>query len=1325
MALTLTARLRVARRISRAALLAVVLAGGVAQASVVKQDFYLPIPENQLQLAFTTIHTGAGNTIDSVFSVVITAPNTVLYFDQWENGYENDLGSPTNVWSTANLGGTQIWGDGNDANGIPPGYVHDTNFPAGAVLTLRNYVTLPRNPAQILFDGRDHLGATKAIIMSRAGWASNIGPVQGCAVEVPSVSDHGQRYICPVGEDVVSYGKFQYVGLYIMGDYDGTTVTIDTDGAGPLAPLTVTLNRGTPYQVNGGIKKGAYVTASLPVQVYMATGDKTATYETRSFTLRPLEKWSSRYLTPVGTAGNGNPAVVFLFNTNPAPMTVAYTSRAASGLLTVPANNGVLEFQVPRSSGTLLVSTNGTVFSVICAAGADPANDYAYDWGFALLPFDGLTTEAIIGWGPGSADLTRNGSPVWATVTTNTTLYVDYHADYAGPLIDPAGHHYDVAYTLAALESKTIYGPGNDQTGMRLYTLDDTLVSATWGEDPSVALPGSPYLDMGTASLPFPVKKLKKNARVVDDVPPVGVSVGDVIEYTASFENQGVLPAITVVVVDEMPPRIAYSNNTTRLDGVLIPDNPSGPAMPLVAPGYTIPFTPAGATKIITYFATIVSNTGSLLNNLSADGLTTSNDLSAYVVNTCAVVFTESTRTPVTFYTVGDPLYLELGDEAANTSPFSLQYVTLLVRDITSGDAETVLAQETGPNTGVFFPTNGLPSSSSTGGAYDGVLHADPGDTLLVTYTNLDHMVCSAAAYFRLPAPTNAQTKVLYLSDPAQALDRVDPFAAGDTTTASTTAARRQSFTQAPVFTMPLYMPAGAAVSITTYLALASGTLAATPAVYATLSYNGTMFYTASNPVFSAVVNSSNLVWNGTLPADVNIASNQAITLTITNAVAGANTFSILYDSSNFPSKILLPTTNVINVTSVGVYSLSYPAGTLVASSPTGAVRYVRITATDPFGAYDIKSIALSIDGPGAGADLNVTLTDAQVVASNVLSKTYQYQWQTSTTPGNYVIFATAREGTEGITAQANTTMQLYQPGVRTLSATEFTTGVNGPRTALYQTNELICVRVADNDQNTNGAIQTVRVVIRSSSGDEEIRTLAETAGDSGIFTGAVAAAASGTVVINNGIVIAPAGAALNVSYTDPSDASDVSSENATFRGAPQTKPLYLSDPAQALDRIDPVAAGSTNTTQTMVLSGGSATITVTATTTNRTANSASLTFSHTAGNGTNRLLIVTVGVGANSLSGSAPALSGVTYGGTAMNLVGSVQSPAQTSANGARSYIYSLTNAAAGPANVVGRPMSWSLPPRPPASPPAPPPSITWTKRRRSAFLHQVSASV
>ena len=73
------------------ALWSAVLAGSAA---TVVHDFYLPMPEAQIRQTFTALESSVGTTLDSVFSVVVTGEGTVIYYDQWEDGYETDITQP-------------------------------------------------------------------------------------------------------------------------------------------------------------------------------------------------------------------------------------------------------------------------------------------------------------------------------------------------------------------------------------------------------------------------------------------------------------------------------------------------------------------------------------------------------------------------------------------------------------------------------------------------------------------------------------------------------------------------------------------------------------------------------------------------------------------------------------------------------------------------------------------------------------------------------------------------------------------------------------------------------------------------------------------------------------------------------------------------------------------------------------------------------------------------------------------------------------------------------------------------------------------------------
>jgi hypothetical protein len=253
------------------------------------------------------------------------------------------------------------------------------------------------------------------------------------------------------------------------------------------------------------------------------------------------------------------------------------------------------------------------------------------------------------------------------------------------------------------------------------------------------------------------------------------------------------------------------------------------------------------------------------------------------------------------------------------------------------------------------------------------------------------------------------------------------------------------------------------------------------------LRYGSTTFLTLSNPAYSAA--SSNLVWSGTVPSTVTIPAGQALSYVISNYQSGVG-YRLDYDSSSKPSKIILPTTTVIHISALGVYDAPYPGGNLVSTPLNGSTLHVRVAVTDPFGSYDIYSVALDNDGPGTADDLTTTLIAANVVANDGCTKTYEYIWQTASTPGTYNISATAEEGTEGITDVAATSVTLAVQDTGTPSTAAFTSGSNGPTTNSYAANQTICVLINDADQNTDAAVaESLTAIVTSGTGDSEILT--------------------------------------------------------------------------------------------------------------------------------------------------------------------------------------------------------------------------------------------
>ena len=1106
-------------------------------------------------------------------------------------------------------------------------------------------------------------------------------------------------------------------------------------------------------------------------------------------------------------------------------------------------------------------------------------------------------------------------------------------------------------YDLAALDSQRVFDPDKDQTAMKLYTVDGTLITSAWGQDPATAGPGNPYLDVGTTVLPFPVPVLKKVSSLFTDNSPTGISTNDIILYTLTIENKGLLPLGNTLVIDSPSPNVVYVTNSTTFNATSLVDDTNGVTrFPLDESGYTIPIILRGGSSVFTYKFRIIGS-GPVTNTAVGPGYGLVDDDGFDVpppagATNCNLRFTDNAGSTVSTYVSGGNLYVTLTDADANTNATSTQTVSVVVLNSTHGDVETITLRELSANTNIFRNASALPLSSASGiSVEDGTLYTLAGDSLAVTHTDpIFGDVCSASASVAAPPAI----KVLYLStdgagSPDQDLDRVDPVAAGDATTAqsgilsnggggglgttttnatdnfasgsyaggtgwsaswqevgeadgtnaglvrvtsqqlvlgkasggntsmsgigisravnlsgastgtlsfavdtsvalqaavdlqastngstwttlwsattntgtvtvglesflgtntqirwvgtgslgggdrrmfiddivitssagflpigvdassktnSTAAAnvlnirhttgtgqnrlmlvgvgmgvsgglgagntvtniycgtqaltrlsfineaanlRSRSevwyllnppstttnifiglnatvniaagvttfsnanqtttfgtvvtnqntsttisvintgiatneliynmansddsptmtagsgqtmlwvtnsatetrsaastktglgtitntwtlsasqewtsigvpikaitnstasssgtntavFTQTPSFCSAFTLSAGGTVTITNYVTVTSGSMPTNAAVAARLTYGTNAIVTITNATYNS--GSGTLTWSSTLGGAVTVPSGQAIALTVSNYESSV-AFRVEFDSTNKPSKIQLPTTNVIDITSLGVYDAPYPGGSLVSSPAAGAVLYVRTIVTDPFGSYDITSLGLSIDGPVASGDTNATLTASSVVASNACTKTYEFQWRTINNQGAYDIAVAAHEGTEGITDTEATQVTLTFLDTGTPSITEFTIGNNGTNADIYATNQTVCMRVTDLDQNLNTNVaETVVATVVSSSGDSETLTFTETGPNTGVFTTCVTASATTGGTPNNGTLLAPAGAVLVVTYTDPDDPSDISDDTATVPTPPGVPALAVS----------------------------------------------------------------------------------------------------------------------------------------------------------------------
>ncbi|WP_287463411.1 hypothetical protein, partial [Accumulibacter sp.] len=619
------------------------------------QLFYVPFPEDQLLAGLQSIsgNTTPTNPMQTYVSIAASSNDTMIYYDQWENGYDLDIANPTDLYSAANLGGTQIWGDGNISNGAAPGVTTNAGdvIKAGQVIVLNNAVTTT-NLTAIDFDGRDKIAATKTVALTHVGWASGSNTLLAGAVEVFDTKSWGTEYRVPVGVNIpdgTDYQMFSYTGLYVMAGEGGAKISVDVNADGDFLDAgdanDLVLTEGQPYFVNGGVNVGARVISDKPVQVDFLTGDIGSNYESRDSALLPTSLWSSDYYTPVSTDTTDTGTTVWLYNPAASSITVVYEHRTsastiATANITVPGGvaggytkqiipdvyGAHFYTQDPDGAGAQLApkfyafSTTDSTDST-SSTGSYNGNQ-AWDWGFTLVPKESLTPQVLVGLGIGrdptsGTSPTQNGNPIWVTPVGNgntaATIYIDYDANpLTGANTDPNGNKYDTSVSLRELERAKVYDTNDgNQTGMLIYTLTPGVtLAAAWGQDPLTASAAAPGLDVGTGLVPLPLFSAGKNGTLSIDNDANGVvSAGDELLYTINISNTSRAPVPNILLKDNLPVDTTYVANSTffkNAAGVVtaIPDDGIGTAFPLDGLGRILDAVnplPVGGTYQVTF----------------------------------------------------------------------------------------------------------------------------------------------------------------------------------------------------------------------------------------------------------------------------------------------------------------------------------------------------------------------------------------------------------------------------------------------------------------------------------------------------------------------------------------------------------------------------------------------------------------------------------------------------------------------------------------------------------------------------------------------------
>lgn len=567
--------------------------------------------------------------VDIVFiiSIAIDRAGSIIYYDHWEDGLEPNLTRPIQP-------STEVWGDNNPANGLPPGFSTDLLATSAInrddVITLRNTVqSANRPPDDFKFDGGDRLTSVGgAIAVTLTFWTASPGPgtLYTDAWELYPTNRWGTDYRIPIGENLAGTGPnqrpgFEVVGLNVQAVQDNTTVKLDLNADGSFEE-TVTLNQGQQLTRLGSeigigpqsVLVGAEVQASAPVQVHLITANPQSRYEMRGYTMVPANQWTHDYLAPRSSDGD-----FWLYNPNESELELKVeTALTASTTITIPARSTVKYPPVglSKATGIRFISTDERRFSALAALDESDLQD----WGYSLLPTNRLATQALIGLGLGNVNEPPDAdeSRIYVTALDNTTIFVDYNND----------GNADADFSVTPLAEMTITAPNHNMTGAFLFTSDGTPFALVWGQDES-APEALPSIDAGGSIVPLPSLLIQKTFQLNEDADCTGtVSVNDTVEFKLQYFNQTVIPIRNIIVSDTLPAAVTYIPQTTLLNGTFLPDNSSGSPFPLDESGFNTGDLPALGQGFLTFQVIINDDTLPIINraNISSEELPSRSD---------------------------------------------------------------------------------------------------------------------------------------------------------------------------------------------------------------------------------------------------------------------------------------------------------------------------------------------------------------------------------------------------------------------------------------------------------------------------------------------------------------------------------------------------------------------------------------------------------------------------------------------------------------------------------------------------------------------------
>lgn len=563
----------------------------------------------------------------SVVAVTASSNNQIIYYDQWEDQYEQNILTPAQ-------GSTLVLGDNNPANGDARNFSNDPRIGAGGIncdCLLRgtnlkfnsdqnagpsDHLGVPVSPrvaSDVRYDGADHLmstGGPVTLVHFQQPLGCNF---IGSSVEVLSLQAVGNAYSysVPVGTNTYTrYGgdgtpgsPFKYVWLDLVAFSDNTQVFIDNKNGGT---ASFTLNKGQHYSSQGDIdgtaatsvivREGTKISTSKPITGIVYTAGS-GTYQDRPFTLMPDLMHSTDFMI---TAPGDNPGVngsqplnLYIYNPGTSAINVTATDSTGTGTFNVPANS-VKAFTEATAMNRAIASNSTVRLTSASNFWGFSAYDYTettVDWGHSWLATKFLTPFYSLSYAPGvdfpatrystrgtrgcngvAACDSENRSPIFVSaLQDNTRIQVDLNNDGVYDRIDTNSDDVPEAptdpstntYVINALQTLRVFDQ-TDYDNTGTQIIANKPVAVAYGQDSDQGVPSDHSLDLGNSVWPLDQRWLDSVLTVNKTANPQYVPLGGGnVTYTLTVKSYNFGPLSSLAVYDFLPAGGTYQAGST------------------------------------------------------------------------------------------------------------------------------------------------------------------------------------------------------------------------------------------------------------------------------------------------------------------------------------------------------------------------------------------------------------------------------------------------------------------------------------------------------------------------------------------------------------------------------------------------------------------------------------------------------------------------------------------------------------------------------------------------------------------------------------------